>query len=540
MKNTVKKILSALGLLTLMRRIIPRLRRKPKSFVGSDPFKLHQSLIKNLYPDPPLIAVGSISGSMLQRIETAIADGTIERCDLLEMSDRSEAHLYLKVDQHSESVERVSANNQTVLALHRFDASDPLLAALHHEVRAIFRSSVGSPFVIVNSRMWVSKPGGEQQGPNSFHSDGFAPGHLKAMIYVTPLSIEDGYFEYVEQRKLRKLVDLPAGTAVLFQNSELVHRGVPGTSRERISIELTLMRSLVEQEQSWPGHFYGRHLCEPTISTQEVRAESGRYDKSSNYSFRHVESGLKVNIGSGRRNWDGWTCFDEIDHQGVTRLKFSPAVTLPLEDQSSSLIYSSHCFEHLDEPTVKRVMSEIERISLSGAVLVLKIPDYDYFHLLGRSEMTFSTLMDDKGIESVVDTWTGRVDDTFMNRVAMMFCGYWNAAHGEHFLGSGTRKPGAFHGPPMIGSKQLREIFRQHEPSEIAQKLRAQALLDPEFARFNHQSAWNRAEMTEFLSLHGFEVISTSTDVVCQRFRGVIPDLAEMQPWSAYFLAKRI
>ena len=35
---------------------------------------------------------------------------------------------------------------------------------------------------------------------------------------------------------------------------------MPGQTYERISVEVTLMRSLVNGEQEWQGHFFGRHL----------------------------------------------------------------------------------------------------------------------------------------------------------------------------------------------------------------------------------------------------------------------------------------
>ena len=40
----------------------------------------------------------------------------------------------------------------------------------------------------------------------------------------------------------------------------MLHQGVPGKTYERISIEVTLMRSLVNGDQNWQGHFYGRHF----------------------------------------------------------------------------------------------------------------------------------------------------------------------------------------------------------------------------------------------------------------------------------------
>lgn len=44
--------------------------------------------------------------------------------------------------------------------------------------------------------------------------------------------------------------------------------------------------------------------------------------------------------------------------------------------------------------------------------------------------------MNDKGTEYVVWSWASKdIEDTFENRLAMMFCGYWNKEFGDHFSG---------------------------------------------------------------------------------------------------------
>jgi hypothetical protein len=41
------------------------------------------------------------------------------------------------------------------------------------------RKHIGSPFVLLNTRIWKSKPKSQRFGPNAWHKDGFALGHLK-------------------------------------------------------------------------------------------------------------------------------------------------------------------------------------------------------------------------------------------------------------------------------------------------------------------------------------------------------------------------
>ena len=49
----------------------------------------------------------------------------------------------------------------------------------------MFKTYIGSPFVFINTRIWKTKPLSERMGPNNWHKDGFVPGHLKIMVYLT-------------------------------------------------------------------------------------------------------------------------------------------------------------------------------------------------------------------------------------------------------------------------------------------------------------------------------------------------------------------
>ena len=89
------------------------------------------------------------------------------------------------------------------------------------------------------------------------------------MVYLTPLNEEYGTFLWRDSSgNEHHLDDKPPGTIVCFRNSELEHSGVPGSIHERISIEVTLMRSLVDGHQKWPGHFLG--LAPPPLHLNEL------------------------------------------------------------------------------------------------------------------------------------------------------------------------------------------------------------------------------------------------------------------------------
>ena len=87
-----------------------------------------------------------------------------------------------------------------------------------------------------------------------------------------------------------------------------------------------------------------------------------------------ISSGLKVNIGSGKRDWNDWLCFDELDYEGVSKLHFEPSVVFPVSDKSVSLFYSSHCFEHLDDATLQKILFPLIQHLLQKPYLVVQNP----------------------------------------------------------------------------------------------------------------------------------------------------------------------
>ncbi|QNJ30622.1 hypothetical protein SynPROS91_00194 [Synechococcus sp. PROS-9-1] len=136
-----------------------------------------------------------------------------------------------------------------------FDGSSKLALDLQGELRNLFSNNLRSPFCFVNIRAWSTRPKSEAFGPNTLHLDGFYRGHLKVMLYLTPLSASTGAF----QLENKVITDLPAGAAVLFKNDKINHAAIPGDSKDRLSMEITLFRSFINQDIFHQCHHNGRH-----------------------------------------------------------------------------------------------------------------------------------------------------------------------------------------------------------------------------------------------------------------------------------------
>ena len=225
-----------------------------------DSFKLHSQLVDKIYGKGLDVVDGQLSDKLLETIKTEFCN---DSCfDVKGEIIYSQAiHPVLKVDDHSKDMRDTLNENILPGNLHIYSSTNPTLKKLHDELRQMFSKHIGSPFIFVNTRIWKSKPNSKKFGPNDWHTDGFLPGHRKIMIYVTPLNSDYGSFEWKDSDdNINCLDNEKPGKVIFFCNSDIAHQGVPGKTYERISIEVTLMRSLVNGEQEWQGHFFGRHL----------------------------------------------------------------------------------------------------------------------------------------------------------------------------------------------------------------------------------------------------------------------------------------
>ncbi|BAY62448.1 hypothetical protein NIES22_25220 [Calothrix brevissima NIES-22] len=81
---------------------------------------------------------------------------------------------------------------------------------------------------------------------------------------------------------------------------------------------------------------------------------------------------LKLDIGCGSCKKEGTIGIDILPQPGVDYVLNLETDNLPLADRSVDYVYSSHCLEHLKDPT--KIFTEISRVCVDGAKLELWTP----------------------------------------------------------------------------------------------------------------------------------------------------------------------
>ena len=113
------------------------------------------------------------------------------------------------------------------------------LDAMRDEVAA----ALGTPWKIIGVKAWTTKPKAEARGMYAWHSDGFVPEIFKILLYLTPMSLQNGYVEVRVDGRTKRLKSSRGGVWALLDPTSVTHRGVPGTERERMLVEITICRS---------------------------------------------------------------------------------------------------------------------------------------------------------------------------------------------------------------------------------------------------------------------------------------------------------
>jgi SAM-dependent methyltransferase len=248
---------------------------------------------------------------------------------------------------------------------------------------------------------------------------------------------------------------------------------------------------------------------------------------------------VALNIGGGPE----FVQFRWLNLDGATGpanpspFRFDAACRFPLRDRAIRTVYTSHCLEHLDDPTVERVLSEAARVLAPSGRLVVKIPDFD--RALACWRAGDATFFDDDrwGLRRLTSLWTRRgVPDTLDARASMVFCGFWNDEYGDHFSAR-RQDERAYHGPAVVDSASLRHVIDTLSPHQISALLREHVVRHESSYHFNHQNAWSRDELRQLLEGAGFEIQSFSADDVIAAASD-IPGITTALTESLYCLAR--
>jgi hypothetical protein len=133
-------------------------------------------------------------------------------------------------------------------------AGEALLEKALAELRNEVASCLGSPWRIVAVKSWTTPPSNSAAYMYGWHGDEFPEELFKIMIYWGPMSRETGGLEIYSKGKEIFVQSSSHGTWVLFRNSDLLHRGVPGNKGVRAATEVTICRaSTFDLRLRFPG-----------------------------------------------------------------------------------------------------------------------------------------------------------------------------------------------------------------------------------------------------------------------------------------------
>lgn len=84
---------------------------------------------------------------------------------------------------------------------------------------------------------------------------------------------------------------------------------------------------------------------------------------------------IKINAGSGKRNFGkDWY---HVDGAKFPHIDWHDIMSLPFEENTIDLIYSSHVVEYFDRDEVQKLLQEWKRVLKPGGTLRIAVPDFE-------------------------------------------------------------------------------------------------------------------------------------------------------------------
>lgn len=132
---------------------------------------------------------------------------------------------------------------------------------------------------------------------------------------------------------------------------------------------------------------------------------------------------LRVQLGCGSQVKDGWVNMDMLVAPGVTTWDCRRG--LPFDDDSVSVIFTEHMFEHLDRPKATQpFLRECLRCLEPGGALRIIVPDAEMY-LKGYCSGSWETFVENRPLkqegDAYRDVWLGENYRTRMEMVNAVF-----------------------------------------------------------------------------------------------------------------------
>ena len=451
------------------------------------------------------------------------------------------------------------------------------LENLLNHIEKKIEEQIGSAFEIINIRSWETK-NTSNYGPTKMHRDGGSFLIRKIMIYPYGLNDNYGGLEFISLKKEKLSFSIHKPSWVLINSSQLLHRGVPPKKDNfhRPAIEITIRNSL---KNSISLKFSGHNARMPKTdisklpkcipfeaSTNEVLKKekiinkrklklvltlllSGKIfnvvlEKLKFKIIRRIQNSKKefiipelyLNLGGGRITHPEFRNLDVVKSEtNPYPFIFSKESIFPISSTTVPIVYTSHFIEHINDETVKNILSESRRVLTDDGILIIKIPDFDmYLDALKKGDSSKFNL------QNVEWSWKNKnVPITWKNIALMWFCGFWNKEYGSHFLQKIDKNDVlAYHGPPVSALSHIEKILTMNSPHKISKFLKDMVLSEEVDYTFNHQNSWSRLELLSLLKDNNFQEISFNKKDIVKEYN-FLPKIMELYETSTYCLAKK-
>ncbi|MCH9614755.1 MAG: hypothetical protein SP1CHLAM54_12770 [Chlamydiia bacterium] len=411
---------------------------------------------------------------------------------------------YDKIFHHSSGLKSGGKLNTINRYFMLEDTQKKVIAKVLKALELPIMEYLGNPWRVLTVRAWETPPGNLEWGPNAWHTDGLPRSALKLMIYPLGASEAVGTTEIKTKEDDIIGIEGDPGTWLMFNNNELIHRGVAPLSKTRQIVEITYSPSIMND---MTVRVAGQNACYPLLPWELTTEEKNTLGKP-------PESGLILG-GSHTSKHPEWL---------FLKSGFYPNMRFPLEENVINTVYVPHLLNQCNLPTVYRLLSEMHRTLKPGGDVVIKIPDFGQIlsHLRGGDEAYFDVFWD---LGERILPWHGRnVCKCIAHKAASLFCS---------FIGD----EGGYKGIDDFDLPFLQEVLVLNSPFEIAKQLR-EAVYDKPGCCFVSESAWSEQEFVDLMRSFDFEVVSTERKEIADQFVD-IPGINDLHSQSLYIWAKK-
>ena len=374
-----------------------------------------------------------------------------------------------------------------------------------------------------------------------WHRDQFPAGLHKVLIYLSGASESLGTTEIKIGGQIYK-VEGNAGVSALFDTNGIEHRacGAKNEGHWRYSMECTFAPAFHDQvcnfppisplTAAWPRCDDASYEAAKKVYIQMGAGGGARKPDMTvcqpilEYNYKNPPK--YVNIGGGSQFLEqGWAnvdgAFGELNPYPT---QFDVNMSLGFQGDSIDLVYTSHTFEHIDQMTFCRMMSEISRILKTGGLLFIKVPAVDRcIKEIVSGELSSGM---HRCLCGVQRTWgVYGVSFSSWQILSFLICSAWNEQYSDDIFNQSDNRlgDGGYFGPaPNIDDEELRYLAGKLTPNQLASflKVRFQTYQKSSATtwKWGHHNAWSTEELVEQVSQYGFNAISSDRDKILNSF----------------------